>query len=64
MKLMNLCVVALFVSMAAISSAHAQIDRVEKADIPFDFYAGNTVLPAGNYNIGLDVQNDSLNDHG
>jgi hypothetical protein len=58
LKFIILPALAFFMSIVGISSAHAQIDRREKADIPFDFYAGGQQLPAGTYNIGIDVTND------
>ena len=54
-------VFALVLSLGGVSSAFAEIDEVEQADIPFDFYAGGTKMPAGTYNIGLDAQNDTIN---
>ena len=60
LKFIVLPALALFVSLAGVSSAHAQIDRTEKADIPFDFYAGGQQMPAGTYNIGIDVTNDII----
>jgi hypothetical protein len=58
LKFIILPALAFFVSVIGISSAHAQIDRIAKADIPFDFIAGGQQLPAGTYNIGIDVTND------
>lgn len=46
--------------LLSISSAFAQVDRSEKADIPFDFYAGSQHMPAGTYNIGIDAENDII----
>jgi hypothetical protein len=45
-------VIALFFALAIYSTgAHAQIIGGLEANIPFQFYAGNTKLPAGEYRI-------------
>lgn len=51
---------ALVLSLSSLPSAHAQIDEVEQANVPFDFYAGGTKLPAGTYRIGLDEQTNTI----
>lgn len=37
------------------ASAYGQINQL-RADIPFDFRAGNQVLPAGEYRVDINVQ--------
>ena len=59
-KLMMFSAVAFFATLMVITPAHAQIDQTEKVDIPFDFYAGGKQMPAGTYNIGIDVVNDFI----
>jgi hypothetical protein len=41
------------------SSAHAQITDTIEVNIPFQFHAGNTKLPPGNYSIHM-VENSEL----
>jgi hypothetical protein len=48
------------VSGGIISSAQAQADGTEIANVPFDFYAGGQKMPAGEYTIGIDVQGDRI----
>ena len=60
LKFIIFSVFALVLSLGGVSSAYAEIDEVEQADVPFDFYAGNTKMPAGTYNIGLDAQNNTI----
>jgi len=60
LKFIIFSVFTLVLSLAGVSSAYAEIDEVEQADVPFDFYAGNTKMPAGTYNIGLDAQNNTI----
>jgi hypothetical protein len=60
LKFIIFSVFALVLSLGSVSSAYAEIDEVEQAAVPFDFYAGSTKMPAGTYNIGLDAQNDTI----
>jgi hypothetical protein len=60
LKFIIFSVFALVLSLGGVSSAYAEIDEVEQADVPFDFYAGSTKMPAGTYNIGLDAQSDTI----
>jgi len=46
----NLLVIALSVPLLLSAAAHAQTTQL-KVTVPFEFTAGNTVLPAGEYNI-------------
>jgi hypothetical protein len=48
-------VLAVFVSIGGIRLTQAQTDRLEKADIPFDFYAAGEKMAAGSYIIGVDA---------
>jgi hypothetical protein len=59
MKLKHIILSAavIFLPMVGVRSAHAQTDEVEKANIPFDFYAGSQKLPAGTYYFALDLPN-------
>jgi hypothetical protein len=59
MKLKRIILSAVLISlpMVGVRSAHAQTDEVEKANIPFDFYAGTQKLPAGTYYFALDLEN-------
>ena len=60
LKFIIFSVFALVLSLGSLSSAYAEIDEVEQADVPFDFYAGSTKMPAGTYNIGIDAQSDTI----
>lgn len=60
LKFIIFSVFALVLSLGGVSSAYAEIDEVEQAAVPFDFYAGSTKMPAGTYNIGLDAQSDTI----
>jgi len=46
--------VVLFVSAVEIEIGHAQDDQAVKADVPFDFYAGNQKMSAGAYFLKFD----------
>jgi hypothetical protein len=50
MKRIAVIAIGLLASLAAVGSASAQ-DNQTKANIPFDFYVGNTWLPAGTYTM-------------
>ncbi len=52
----RIAAIALFVAAILIGagSASAQEDHVANATIPFNFSVSKSVLPAGNYTIGLD----------
>ena len=53
MKRITAITMCLLASLAAVGSASAQ-DNQTKATIPFDFYVGNTWLPAGTYVMSSD----------
>ena|SRR5690348_13876203 len=42
------------------SFAQSQADATEKANVPFDFYAGDQKLPAGTYSIGIDLEDKTI----
>jgi hypothetical protein len=50
------CAVLALGLLIGISSAQAQVDEIERANIPFDFYAGGQKMPAGTYMIWADVE--------
>jgi hypothetical protein len=50
-RMISMVAVAMFVTTLAVTSARAQNAREVAVSIPFDFYAGNTALPAGDYYI-------------
>src|SRR5580692_1195690 len=54
----SLCMALVFVAMIHPSPVHAQLVGSMEADIPFQFHAGDTKLPAGKYVIRM------LVDHG
>jgi len=60
LKFILFSVFAVVLSAGSLSSAFAETDEVERVDVPFDFYAGSTKMPAGTYTVGLDVQSDTL----
>jgi hypothetical protein len=43
-----------------VRSAHAESSEIEKANIPFDFYAGNQKMPAGTYYFALDLTAETV----
>jgi hypothetical protein len=47
-------------SAGVLSSAQAQADGTEIANVPFDFYAGGQQMPAGKYTIEMDVESDKI----
>ena len=55
-KILMLFAVGLL-SIITVGVAHAETGEMAKANIPFDFYAGNTMMPAGTYTIGFDSLN-------
>jgi hypothetical protein len=55
LKLIMFLAVMVFTSIGGISPAQAQSDETEKANVPFDFYAGGQKMPAGNYTISVDL---------
>jgi hypothetical protein len=56
LKFITLLAVLIFASVGILSLAHAQDDETVKANIPFDFYAGEQKMPAGSYRIGIDLE--------
>ena len=54
MKRITAIAVCFLASLAAAGTASAQ-DHQTKAKIPFDFYVGNTWLPAGTYTMSSDA---------
>jgi len=57
-RITSITSIALFalVSFVTVGSISAQ-DRAVKANVPFEFTVGNTLLPAGNYEITVANQN-------
>jgi hypothetical protein len=55
-------IVALMLFTLALSGAvwAQSFSHKVRAEIPFSFYAGNRVLPAGTYTFGFNIQNHSL----
>src|SRR5256885_789392 len=60
LNLIVLFTALVFVLMVGVCSAYAQNGEVEKANVPFDFYAGDQRMPAGTYYIGLDLASDII----
>lgn len=60
LKIMMSCAVIAFALLTGISSAQAQADEVEKANVPFDFYAGGQKMPAGTYMIWADLESKTI----
>src|SRR5713101_3450799 len=52
-KLLSFLVVSVFALTIFAGKAHAQIVGDLDVDIPFQFHAGNTKLPAGKYRIHM-----------
>jgi hypothetical protein len=50
-----------FLPVIAVNLAHAQFNHRVTAKIPFEFYAGNAEMPAGNYYADIDVENRVVN---
>jgi hypothetical protein len=59
-KLIMFIAVLVAASAGVLSSAQAQADETEIANVPFDFYAGGQKMPAGEYTIGIDIQGDRI----
>jgi hypothetical protein len=59
LKLIRFFAVLVFVA-GIVSLAHAHDDKTEKANIPFDFYAGAQKMSAGSYRIGIDLETDII----
>jgi hypothetical protein len=49
-----------FATLGIAPSAHARDDEIGQCNIPFEFYAGKQKMPAGSYNIGIDLENDVM----
>jgi hypothetical protein len=60
LKFIPLFSVLVFASVGIGGLAHAQDDETEKANIPFDFYVGARKMPAGHYNIGIDLERQMI----
>ena len=60
LKFIALFSVLVFASVGIVNLAHAYDDKTEKANIPFDFYAGTQKMPAGSYRIGIDLETDVI----
>jgi len=60
LKFIALFAVLVFASVGIVGLAHAQDDETEKANIPFDFYAGTQKMPAGSYRIGINHETDVI----
>ncbi len=56
-KILTLFAVVLL-STITVGVAHAATDEMVKANIPFNFYAGNYMMPAGTYSVGFDSVNN------
>src|SRR5919108_5804584 len=56
-KLVILITALVLLPIAGISLAHAQTDETLRVSIPFTFYAGDQVMPAGSYEVRIDLQN-------
>jgi len=54
--LIHLSVLAAALTIVGVSVAQAQIDQTVRANIPFEFHAGKQLMPAGTYNVGLDLE--------
>ena len=60
LKLMMSYAVVALALLTGISSAQAQADEIEKANVPFDFYAGGQKMPAGTYMIWADLESNTI----
>lgn len=62
MKVSHIVLTLLFAcaSTVAIPPTYARPDEVDRATIPFDFYAADRLLPAGTYTLELDLQSDRI----
>jgi hypothetical protein len=54
--LIHLSVLAVALTIIGVSLAQAQTDQTVRANIPFDFHAGKQLMPAGTYNVELDLE--------
>ena len=60
LKVIMFLAVLVFGAVGSISSAQAQSDEIEKANVPFDFYAGAQKLPAGSYTLGVNLEHQMI----
>jgi len=60
LKVMMSCAVMALALLTGTSSAQAQADEIEKANIPFDFYAVGQKKPAGTYMTWADLESKML----
>jgi len=49
---------AVLLSTITVGVARAETDETVKANIPFNFYAGSLMMPAGTYSVGFDALNN------
>jgi len=59
-QLLSLVVALVFALMIYPPKAHAQLEGTIEANIPFQFYAGNAKLPAGNYALRVLDNSDMM----
>jgi hypothetical protein len=60
-KLIMFIAALVLASFGGFGSAQAQTaDETETANIPFAFYAGGQKMPAGNYLVGIDLENQLI----
>jgi hypothetical protein len=59
-KVIMFLAVLVVASIGYVSSAQAQTDATEIANVPFGFYAGGQKMPAGKYTIGIDLENERV----
>jgi hypothetical protein len=57
-------VMVLSLPILATQMAHAQSDETIRADIPFDFYAGEQPMPAGTYSFRFDLGSSNVQMNG
>jgi len=60
LKFIALFSVLVFAQVGIVGVAQAQDDETVKANIPFDFYAGQQKMPAGSYRIGIDLRTELI----
>lgn len=56
-KFITLAAALLLLPVLGVGRAQAENDQTVRAQIPFSFYAGNQSMPAGTYEVGIDVAN-------
>ncbi len=59
-KIIVLSALVMFMPVVGIGLAHAQADETVTANVPFAFYAGQQLMPAGKYRFGVNIEDNEM----